>query len=66
KLRTVNAVNALAVFRVTLISLFGFALIFLAIRGRISAKSPIRWGTAFFSNYAFANQLGLNPLYTFG
>ncbi|HLG36242.1 MAG TPA: sulfatase-like hydrolase/transferase [Bacteroidia bacterium] len=36
------------------------------IRGRIAIKSPIRWGTAFFSQRAFANQLGLNPVFTFG
>lgn len=38
---------------------------FLGMRGRLSPKSPIRWGTAFFSDYTFANQLGLNPVYTF-
>ena len=41
------------------------ALMFLGIRGRIAFKSPIRWGTAFFSPYNFTNQLGLNPVYTF-
>lgn len=41
-------------------------LLFIGIRGRIGEKSPIRWGTAFFSQHAFANQLGLNPVYTFG
>ena len=41
------------------------ALLFVGIRGRIGEKSPIRWGTAFFSQHAFANQLGLNPVYTF-
>jgi phosphoglycerol transferase MdoB-like AlkP superfamily enzyme len=38
---------------------------FLGIRGRIAQKSPIRVGTAFFSNYPFANQLGLNPMFVF-
>lgn len=38
---------------------------FLGIRGRIAQKSPIRVGTAFFSNYAFPNQLGLNPIFYF-
>ena len=42
-----------------------FALMFIGIRGRFAMKSPIRWGTAFFSPYNFANQLGLNPVYTF-
>ena len=41
------------------------ALMFIGIRGRIALKSPIRWGTAFFSPYNFTNQLGLNPVYTF-
>jgi phosphoglycerol transferase MdoB-like AlkP superfamily enzyme len=38
----------------------------LAIRGRTARKSPIRVGTAYFSNNAFFNQLGLNPVFTFG
>jgi len=39
-------------------------IILLGIRGRIDEKSPIRVGTAYFSNYTFANQLGLNPVFT--
>lgn len=39
--------------------------LFVGIRGRITMKSPIRWGTAFFSQHVFANQLGLNPVFTF-
>jgi phosphoglycerol transferase MdoB-like AlkP superfamily enzyme len=49
-------------------SLFFFlflGLTLLGIRGRLAIKSPIRWGTAFFSQYNFANQAGLNPVYTF-
>lgn len=38
---------------------------FIGIRGRTSAKSPIRIGTAFFSEYYFFNQLGLNPCFVF-
>ncbi len=34
-------------------------------RGRTGAKSPIRIGTAFFSEYLFFNQLGLNPCFVF-
>lgn len=45
------------------ILLLGFT--FLGIRGRIESKSPIRVGTAYFSDYAFLNQLGLNPSFTF-
>lgn len=39
-------------------------LTFLGMRGRIEKKSPIRVGTAFFSNNAFINKLGLNPNFT--
>ena len=48
--------------------IFGVLFIGLCIlgaRGRIAIKSPIRVGTAYFSNNAFLNQLGLNPLFTF-
>ena len=41
-----------------------WALTFLGIRGRMNEKSPIIPGTAFFSNYPFINQLGLNPVFT--
>jgi phosphoglycerol transferase MdoB-like AlkP superfamily enzyme len=41
------------------------ALLLLAVRGRISLKSPIRWGTAYFCTNDFANQTVLNPFYTF-
>ncbi|MFC2155864.1 hypothetical protein ACFLRB_05190, partial [Acidobacteriota bacterium] len=40
-------------------------LLFVGIRGRLAKKSPIRVGTAYFSNYSFPNQLGLNPVFTF-
>ena len=40
-------------------------LLFLGIRGRIDEKSPIVPGTAYFSKYDFANQTGLNPIFTF-
>jgi phosphoglycerol transferase MdoB-like AlkP superfamily enzyme len=46
-------------------SLLSLGMVALGIRGRIAMKSPIRWGTAFFSTYPFANQLGLNPVFTF-
>ncbi|MDR3180806.1 MAG: sulfatase-like hydrolase/transferase, partial [Prevotellaceae bacterium] len=42
-----------------------WGVMFLGIRGRIAKKSPIRVGTAYFSNKPFINQLGLNPVYTF-
>lgn len=37
----------------------------LAIRGRIEEKSPLRWGVAYFSGYAYANQLALSPVFTY-
>jgi len=46
-------------------SFFFLFITLILIRGRIEQKSPIRVGTAFFSNYAFPNQLGLNPVFTF-
>lgn len=39
-------------------------IMFLGIRGRVQIKSPIRVGTAYFSNNAFLNKLGLNPTFT--
>lgn len=38
---------------------------FIGMRGRLSPKSPIRVGTAYFCNNGFLNQLGLNPVFTF-
>jgi len=48
----------------SILSLLFLGLIFLGIRGRMEMKSPIRVGTAYFSNNAFLNQLGLNPNFT--
>ncbi|MCB0409183.1 MAG: sulfatase-like hydrolase/transferase [Flavobacteriales bacterium] len=48
-----------------LISVLVLGIVFLGIRGRFESKSPIRVGTAYFSNYAFINQAGLNPVFTF-
>jgi phosphoglycerol transferase MdoB-like AlkP superfamily enzyme len=52
-------------YKSTIIYIFFMLLTFIAIRGRVALKSPIRWGTAFVSEYNFTNQLGLNPVYTF-
>ncbi|MFL5764209.1 MAG: LTA synthase family protein [Bacteroidia bacterium] len=38
---------------------------FIGIRGRTSPKSPILAGTAFFCEYPFFNQAGLNPCFVF-
>jgi len=51
--------------RTGLFSIVCLGLLFLGIRGRIAEKSPIRVGTAYFSDYAFINHLGLNPVFTF-
>ncbi|TAL59054.1 MAG: alkaline phosphatase family protein [Bacteroidetes bacterium] len=40
-------------------------LLFLGVRGRISAKSPMLTGTAYFCDNNFLNQLGLNAVFTF-
>jgi len=50
--------------KLSLISLILLPFLFLGIRGRIAIKSPIRVGTAFFSDYSFINKLGLNPSFT--
>lgn len=34
-------------------------------RGRIEEKTPLTWGGAYFSEYDTANQLALNPTFTF-
>lgn len=47
-----------------ILSLLILGFTFLGIRGRIEKKSPIRVGTAYFSNNAFLNKLGLNPNFT--
>lgn len=41
-------------------------LLFLGMRGRTDEKSPIQTGTAYFCDDPFVNQLGLNPVFTFG
>lgn len=46
------------------LSILFAGLIFLGIRGRLDEKTPINVGTAYFSENAFLNQLGLNPNFT--
>ncbi|UCD17421.1 MAG: sulfatase-like hydrolase/transferase [Candidatus Zixiibacteriota bacterium] len=41
------------------------AVLVLGSIGRIYEVAPMRWGMAYFSQYDFANQLALNPAYTF-
>jgi phosphoglycerol transferase MdoB-like AlkP superfamily enzyme len=47
------------------LSLVLLLAVFVGMRGRLSKKSPIRVGTAYFCNNGFLNQLGLNPVFTF-
>jgi len=44
-----------------------FVILLLVIggRGRIEEKAPLTWGAAYFSKYDTANQLALNPTFTF-
>jgi phosphoglycerol transferase MdoB-like AlkP superfamily enzyme len=44
---------------------FLIPILVLGMRGRISLKSPIRWGTAYFSSYEIANITALNPVFSF-
>lgn len=41
------------------------AIFILGARGRLAEKAPITWGVAYFCEYDFANQLALNPNFTF-
>lgn len=45
-------------------SLVFIFILLVGIRGRLQEKSPIRIGTAYFSDNSFLNKLGLNPVYT--
>ncbi len=47
-----------------LLSVACLFIMMVGIRGRLARKSPIRTGTAYFSNNPFLNQLGLNPNFT--
>lgn len=53
-----------AVWLNTILSLLFLGLMFVGVRGRLQKKSPIRIGTAYFSNNAFLNKMGLNPVFT--
>lgn len=49
---------------VAFVFIFFAGVCFLGIRGRLEQKSPIRVGTAYFSNNPLINQMGLNPNFT--
>lgn len=57
--------TSLSVTGSVLASVLLIGLVFIGMRGRLSKKSPIRVGTAYFCNNGFLNQLGLNPVFTF-
>ncbi len=59
-----NKASKLYFLKLSLISLFFMAFLFLGVRGRISKRSPIRVGTAFFSKNTFINLISLNPTFT--
>ena len=47
-----------------IIFLAGLTLVIAGLRGRISGKTPIQPGTAFFCDNSLLNNLGLNPVFT--
>jgi phosphoglycerol transferase MdoB-like AlkP superfamily enzyme len=47
-----------------IVSIVFVMLMLVSIRGRVQHKSPIRVGTAYFSDNSFLNKLGLNPVFT--
>ncbi len=47
-----------------IISILFLGVMFIGVRGRVEHKSPIRVGTAYFSDNVFLNKLGLNPVFT--
>lgn len=46
------------------VSLIFLGLMLVGIRGRLAQKAPIKVGTAYITDNAFLNQLGLNPVFT--
>jgi phosphoglycerol transferase MdoB-like AlkP superfamily enzyme len=47
-----------------IVSVVFLGLMFAGIRGRLAQKAPIKVGTAYITDNAFLNQLGLNPVFT--
>ncbi len=62
--KTKNSINRPNIYLNIFLSILVLSLMFLGIRGRIQKKSPIRIGTAYFSDNSFLNKLGLNPVFT--
>ncbi|KAF0196431.1 MAG: sulfatase [Bacteroidetes bacterium] len=46
------------------VSVIFLGFMFAGIRGRLAQKAPIKVGTAYITDNAFLNQLGLNPVFT--
>lgn len=63
-----NLLNLETKNKISVLNIFSFLIIiglcFIGMRGRLEIKSPLRIGTAYFSNYPLLNQIGLNPNYT--
>lgn len=59
-----NHFKRINIFLNIFISIIVLFVMFIGIRGRIEKKSPIRVGTAYFSDNSFLNKLGLNPVFT--
>ncbi len=48
-----------------IVSVLFLGLMLVGMRGRLALKAPIKVGTAYITDNAFLNQLGLNPVFTF-
>lgn len=63
-----NLLNHKTPNKISVLNIFSFLIIiglcFIGMRGRLEIKSPLRIGTAYFSNYPLLNNIGLNPNFT--
>ncbi len=64
-LETENNITITKHYKNSIYSILIVLVLVLGIRGRVTIKAPIQWGTAFISDNNFVNQLGLNPVFTF-
>ena len=64
-LETENNIAITKHYKNSIYSILIVLVLVLGIRGRVTIKAPIQWGTAFISDNNFVNQLGLNPVFTF-
>ena len=63
-INSINQKDANNFFPLSLYLLIGILIIFAGMRGRLTGKTPIQSGTAFFSDNALLNNIGLNPVFT--